>query len=151
MGENKMNRSHLKNFIIAGKFIEVHEELKKINFKELEDFLVELAYETESIAVYSFVSYLILTEENANNHYLASLLLSQPLSHLIGAYQAALYHAKRAIELAPKDTELKEYLLFFYELPDELMSREEAVAIAKEIIKINPKSRPALAILSNQS
>ncbi|WP_278343214.1 hypothetical protein [Parageobacillus thermoglucosidasius] len=58
------------------------------------------------------------------------------MCHLPDAYASALYHAKRAVELSPEDVSLKEHLLLFYEIPEKLISKEEAKAIAQEILKI---------------
>ncbi|MFJ7914722.1 MULTISPECIES: hypothetical protein [unclassified Lysinibacillus] len=42
-----------------------------------------------------------------------------------------------------EDIELKEYLLFFNDIPDKLLSNQEAKTIAEEIINLNPKSKVA--------
>ncbi|TDY04388.1 UNVERIFIED_CONTAM: hypothetical protein BJ099_10823 [Lysinibacillus xylanilyticus] len=58
---------------------------------------------------------------------------------LVGSLNKAFYHARKAVELDEEDIELKEYLLFFYEKPDKLLSNQEAKTLAEEIINLNPK------------
>ncbi|MFJ6267099.1 hypothetical protein ACIQGW_19250 [Lysinibacillus xylanilyticus] len=47
------------------------------------------------------------------------------------------------MELDEEDIELKEYLLFFYDIPDKLLSKQEAKTLAEEIINLNPKREVA--------
>lgn len=141
-------KDELKVLVSVGGFTKARELLKNMNIDEIRDALLELSYDTGSIAPYSFICSILCDEESADFHYLASALLSISLNHLVGAYNAGLYHARRAVELAPEDASFKEYLLFFHNIPEELITKEEAIEIAKEVVKQIPNSKVALDILN---
>ncbi|BBW96444.1 hypothetical protein ACPVTF_08110 [Geobacillus icigianus] len=109
-------------------------------------FLFSCQFMLANLLIYS---YLINNNETAYYHYLASELLSTAFCHLPDAYASALYHAKRAVELSPEDVSLKEHLLLFHDIPEKLISKEEAKAIAQEILKIMPNSEAAKNVLHN--
>lgn len=142
-------RKKLKSLIILGKMREAEVVFKEMNYDEARDVILEIGYETESITSYSFICSLLCEQESANLHYLASEILVNPLCFLVGAYNTALYHARRATQLAPNDISIKEYLLLFYNIPDKLISKEEAIEIAREVVKKIPNSKAALDVLSN--
>ena len=85
--------------------------------------------------VYVFLCDILNEKESADIHYLASLILIGPFSHLEGAYAGGYYHAKKAIKLDPDNIGFKEYILFFYSVPEQLLPRNEAISIAKEVLK----------------
>jgi hypothetical protein len=109
----------------------------------VQDWVIEYGFDSNSITAYTFAWQLIHEEESADHHFMASTLMATALCHIPGGYATALYHARRAIELNPEDIELWEWLLFFYEIPDSLVSREEAEAIAKKVLVVKPDSNPA--------
>jgi len=88
-----------------------------------------MTFDHQSILYYTFINDLIVNAEKAIYHYLAPMLLSQPLCHLDGAYQSAYFHAKRAVELDENNIGDKGYLLFFNAIPDQLLTDEEACTI----------------------
>lgn len=47
--------------------------------------------------------------------------------------ESSLYHARKAVELAPNDVELLEYLLLFRELPGRYIGQEEANEVREKI------------------
>lgn len=136
--------------ILSGKLKEAGEVASTMTINELTNSLLELAYDPEGLMAYTFANYLICSlGEDSDLHYLASLLLSQPLCHFDGAYRAGLYHAKKALEISPNDTDLKVYLLFFHDIPDKLVSKEEAVILSKEILIDDPENQIAKRILQD--
>lgn len=142
-------KERLKSLVILGNIEEAKDVFKEMNYVEARDVLLKIGYDTESITPYSFICSLLCEKESANLHYLASEILVNPLCFLVGAYNAALYHARRAAQLEPNDTSLKEYLLLFYNIPDKLISKEDAVEIAREVVNKIPNSKVALDVLSN--
>lgn len=136
-------KTRLEKLIISLNFTEAKALVDSLNKVELENYMLELCYESENILYYSFVFDMLKSKETSFIHYIASIILSQPLCHIEGAYQAAFYHAKKAVELDEGDIELKEYLLFFNDIPDKLLSNQEAKILAEEIINLNPKSEVA--------
>lgn len=53
---------------------------------------------------------------------------------------------KKAEELSPDDISFKDYLLLFYDLPEQLMSKEDSNKIAKEILMIDPDNATVKSI-----
>jgi hypothetical protein len=88
--------------------------------------------------------------ETLEYHRWAITLLKIAFCHLKGAYQTAFYHTQRAIELAPHDVDLQESLLFFNDIPDKVITDEEAQVIAQDILLKKPTSEPAQRILQQQ-
>lgn len=118
---------------------------------EVEESLLALAYDDKDLRAYAFVCSLLANAHSERWHYLASLLLSQPLCHLPGAYPISFYHAQEALQLAPEDVELKEYLLFFRDVPDRLLEEKKAIQLAQEILTVKPDSRAAaMALLGKE-
>ncbi len=76
------------------------------------------------------------------------MLISQALSHIEGAYNTGLYHARQAIQIEPKNITYKEYILLFNNIPEKLINDLEAIAIAKEILKQDPTNATALQALT---
>lgn len=140
-------KEQLKSLIILG----FYKEAKKIFFNmsenEARDCLMELGYEKESITIYGFLCSVLCDKEDAKLHYLASEVLTMPLCHLEGAYATGFYHAKKAAQMLPNDIELKEALLLFYNIPDNLLNKEDASKLAKDILEKNPYSKVAIDIL----
>jgi hypothetical protein len=136
-------KTRLENLIISLKFTEAKALVDGMTKDEFECSILELCYKSENILCYSFVLDLLKSKETAFLHYIASIILSHPLCHLQGAYQAAYYHAKKAVEFDEDDVELKEYLLFFNDIPDKLLSNQEAKTLAEQILSLKPKSEVA--------
>jgi tetratricopeptide (TPR) repeat protein len=126
------------------------EIVKNSKIEDVEEYLIEVMFETRSIIPYTIICYLISQKEDANLHHAASVMLSQPLCILEGAYQAALFHLKQAIKLDPDNIGFKEFYLFFYHTPDELMTKEEAVDMANLILFKEPNNKTALRFLSEE-
>ena len=73
--------------------------------------------------------------------------MSGAFSHFPEGHLAGYYHARRALELDPFNIHYKEYLLEFRIIPEQILSREEAVQLSKEVIKDKPDSYRAKEIL----
>lgn len=135
--------SEFTNAIKAGEFQKAEFIATDLTPKTIEDELFNLSYDEESVAPYGFVCFMLTKKETSEWHYLASLLLSMAINHLEGAYFTAFHHAKRAADLSPDNISYKEALLFYYEIPDQPLSKEEAEKIAADILKIAPKNQAA--------
>ncbi|MFT4416290.1 hypothetical protein ACLM5H_20710 [Fredinandcohnia humi] len=138
--------STLTEAITLGDFAKAKQFAAQYDLKTLEDELFLLAYDEGSIAPYGFVCAMLIEKETSRWHYIASILLSMAINHLDGAYFTAFYHAKRASELSPDDSSYKEALLFYYEIPEQPLSREEALKIATEMLREDPKNKAAKRI-----
>ena len=103
-----------------------------------------MAWEKKDVSVYLFLEFLLLKNECADYHRIAADLLQGALCFLGGAYWVAYRHTRRAIELEPENDRNKESLLSFYDISDEILSMEEVLKIAKEVLGENPDSIFAL-------
>ncbi len=115
-----------------------------IPIEELEKPILRHAYDKNDIRAYTLATQLLLHQNRWEWHYLASMILSQALCHIPGAYFSAFYHAVEACKLAPDDKSLKEYLLFFYIVPDRPMSDEHASEIAHQLLLSDPDNKAAI-------
>lgn len=129
-----------------GKYIELEEICKEIDSDELQNLMLELAYETENINVYGFVRYMIEIERKESWKRLAINIMLNPLCFIEGAYSIALFHARELLAI-DRNVENLERLLFFYNIPERLIDETEACCIAKELLSIEPNNKAALQII----
>jgi hypothetical protein len=116
---------------------------------QLVEQVLEFAFQEYDIRCYTFATLMIAQKETWEWHYLAAMVLCQPLCHLNHAYFAAYYHAQRAIELAPNDDSLKEFILFFHCVPDRPMPDDLAFSIATGLLTSQPENKAALGCLND--
>ena len=119
-----------------------------IPMEELEKPILMYAYDKNDIRAYTLASLLLLRQKRWEWHYLASMILSQALCHIPGAYFSAFYHAVEACKLAPDDQSLNEYLLFFYIVPDQPLSDEHASEIANQLLRSDPNNKAAIETMA---
>lgn len=144
---NKLIENFKQN-LLQNNYKNAEDISQKLSFREVFETIDRLAFDTKDISLYTFVVSLLLKKETAELHYLASNLLAMPFCFLEGGYVASLYHARKALELDPENINYKEYLLTFYNLPDQIMTKEEALKLAREVLKIYPDSGFALRIIN---
>jgi tetratricopeptide (TPR) repeat protein len=142
----KLIRS-LEVLILEYKFDEASQLLVNVDQLTIASAIHTLGHEKPGVLAYVFVSYLIKNEEKAIYHYAASLLMSYAFNYLPGAYWAAYYHSKRALELDSSNIQFKTSLLYLRDIPEKILGKEEAIQIAKEILNEKPDSESALRIL----
>ncbi|MFC7372932.1 hypothetical protein ACFQPF_14845 [Fictibacillus iocasae] len=135
--------------LISGHFEKAKHLSSHMDLECLTESLFRIAYDRQSLAPYQFVHTLLLEKETAELHYAASFLLSMALNHLEDAYQTAFVHATRACELAPTQTSYLEHLLYFYELPEPLLSKDQAMEIAARILEYDPNNKAAASVLND--
>lgn len=139
----------LAEYLLSANFEKAKEILSSIPINEHEKTILKVAYQTESMIVYSFLCYLLTTENNIKTyHDIAISVLINALNFFEGAYATAFYHAKLLCDLEPQNIERKELLLFFYEIPEDLLSEEIAFNLAKDILAKEPENIVAKRILN---
>src|SRR5205085_7137237 len=104
-----MNKKFIE-FIKAGKYQEAKHIVKDMSHTEFYNFMIELGFDTNTLALYTFVVFKLLEQESAELHYCAAVLMGQVFCYVEGAYSMGLFHARRAAQLAPNDPSYKEYL-----------------------------------------
>ncbi len=125
------------------------ELLKGLSYEEVEDAFHGYAFDMRDIRAYTFATELIRREEKWQWQYLASVLMCMGLCQFEGAYFTAYFHALEAIKLAPDDESLREYVLFFHNVPDKVMSKEEAMKQTKVLLSMNPDNVTGLRVLAD--
>ncbi|WP_282137338.1 hypothetical protein [Rossellomorea aquimaris] len=129
----------LNEFIIKGHFEKAKEMTNELSYSELDGKLMETAFKDSSITNYAFIMSLLVEEEHVALHEMAFRLMVVPLSYLDGAYYAALYHARRCVELTDRqDIKYLSNLLFLHQIPDKVVSEEEAYDTARRMLALDP-------------
>ena len=139
-----MNEGFKMN-LLQGKYKEAKEVCKNMDLKSIRDLIMSTAYDTESISVYSFVLYMIKQTGKESWIELAIDIMLNPLCFVEGAYSVALFHARELL-LIERNVINLERILFFYNIPEKLVHKEEAWYIANEILKIEPNNEVAIKI-----
>lgn len=114
---------------------------------ELHQAVLGEAFDHQSVACYVLYVGLLVDQESAERHVAASELLSLALNIFPGAYGAALFHARRAVTLAPEEVSYKEHLLSFHNNPESLLSAEDVRRVAHEVLGRDPSNEAAHAAL----
>jgi hypothetical protein len=141
----------LNEFIIKGHFEEAKEMTNELSYSELDGELMEMAFKDSSITNYAFIMSLLVEEENVELHEMAFRLMVIPLSYLDGAYYAALYHARRCVELTDRqDIRYLSNLLFLHHIPDKVVSEEEAYDTARRMLSLDPDNIHAKEFLKKR-
>src|SRR5699024_9934390 len=82
------------------------------------------------------------TEETAEMHDLAFLLLVYPLSELQGALDSAYYHAESSIKLTDgKEVKSLLQMLLLHAVPEPVISDKKALDISRQILKTYLRKR----------
>lgn len=124
--------------------------IQTIGFKSFLNELLESANQEESITHYTFVTGWLTEEETYEKHILAINLLFHPLCHINGAYQSSVYHVRRCIELSEQDDLCSlENLLFLNEVPEKVVSDQEAQKVARAILNIKPHHKLAKQVIQH--
>lgn len=125
-----------------GKYADVQNMCTSMESSSIKDLMMSIAYETESICVYSFICYMLNKSREVNWIELAIDIMLHPLCYVEGAYSVALYHARELLEVTRSIKNL-ERILFFYDIPEKLINQEEAKSIAEEILRMEPSNEVA--------
>lgn len=142
-----MKTKQLTQKILDGDFSYAKQLVADIDLAALEELLLEIAYKTESEAVYLFVYDMLKSSESVELHTIAATLMNNPLCFLPDGYAKGLYHIRKALELDSTSVALMELMLFYNLIPDELVAKEEAMEYARRILLIEPDNKKAIAFL----
>lgn len=144
-------KNNLDRLIHLQRFDEAKKIVDSSDFDWFSEEIMYNAYEHSTVIYYDFLKYLISQNESLCLHDLAFSILVNPLCHLEGAYSNALRHARRCIELTGQnDVDYLAHLLFLYDVPDRIVSDEEATDIAKKILSLDPNNELAKEFLKKK-
>ncbi|OIN66964.1 hypothetical protein BLD48_08405 [Exiguobacterium sp. KRL4] len=139
-----IDHTYLMTLIEMSRYDKAQTLFDTYDIDEISDELVWHAFDHETDILYQFVCYLIEQKETVKLHDLAIELSMHPFCHLDGAYFRAYDHFQRTVALTHRqDVACLEYLLFLAEVPDQVTLKQEALAVANEIILLEPKNQIA--------
>lgn len=142
-----MNEQELKKCILSGEFCRAAEILKPLSEEEITKLVIRIGYETVNLNVYTLILYILLFEQKAFWHFLIANLFLVSLCDMEGAYYLGLFHLRRAIEFEPNNIAYKQFLIAFHNTPDVVVSQNEAILIAHEILRVDPNNQSANDII----
>lgn len=137
--------NNIKLKLKKGQYIELEELLERMEILMFRDIMMSIAYETESINVYGFLSYMIQKHKEEEWLKLTVDIMINPLCFIEGAYSIALFHTRQLLSIN-RNAENLERLLFFYNIPEKLIDQKEAYCLAEELLCIEPDNKVALQI-----
>jgi hypothetical protein len=137
----------VKELLEELKFTDLYKLLSQKNDKEIESILFTVAYDYDSLLVYTFINAIIQKNETANWHYIASSIMATAFNQVNNGYQIAYYHALKAIELSPESLELKNYILLFYSIPERLLNKDLALDYARAVYDYDNNNNAARQVL----
>lgn len=133
-------------YVSAGDFEKADEISRALSKDEKFNALMDGAYSSENICIYGFLEFLLRKNPTPELHGMLSNLLSTAYAHLPGAYTMAFYPIKKALNEEPDSITYLESLLLFYEIPEQLLSKEEAEKTADKLLALDPGNKTALKI-----
>lgn len=138
----------IQKHVLNGEFESVYRLMSQTDFMEFEEAYISSAHEVESIMFYTCILDMMKTEETAEMHDLAFLLLVYPLSELQGALDSAYYHADSSIKLTDgKEVKSLLQMLFLHAVPEPVISDKKALEISRQILKLDPTNSVARNVL----
>lgn len=96
------------------------------------------------------MSNILIRDETADTHFLISKIMGSTLNFMPNAELIGLYHGIKAAALSPNEIDIKEYLLYYNHIPEKILSDDDAIKLALEIIKSRPESIAAQMTLSKR-
>lgn len=129
----------------SGKFDEVKKILGKD--KVIPKGIDSWVYDTSNITLYCLVVSMLIEEETVEDHERSSYLMAMPLCAYNGAYSLGLFHARKALALDPNNIEHKRFLILFHDIPEQLIKKDEAIQIAREVLQEDPECGVSLNVL----
>lgn len=138
----------IQKHVLNGEFESVYRLMSQTDFMEFEEAYISSAHEVESIMFYTCILDMMKTEETAEMHDLAFLLLVYPLSELQGALDSAYYHAESSIKLTDgKEVKSLLQMLLLHAVPEPVISDKKALEISHQILKLDPTNSVARNVL----
>src|SRR5699024_7001449 len=115
----------IQKHVLNGEFESVYRLMSQTDFMEFEEAYISSAHEVESIMFYTCILDMMKTEETAEMHDLAFLLLVYPLNEVKSLLQMLLLHA----------------------VPEPVISDKKALEISRQILKLDPTNSVARNVL----
>ena len=110
----------LKKLVLEGFYHEAENVMLTIPLNAQRDIIMNLAYDTECIALYGFLRYML--EKNKTKYLLEMTIdvMINPLCFVEGAYEVALFHTRELLKI-DFSVETMEKVIFFHDIPEKLV------------------------------
>lgn len=135
----------IKRLISENNFSEVYDLILKD--KSLLDRIGLLTYEEPNAHLFRFICFLGENGKEEKITSFASMILATSLCHFEGAYKKAYLFAQKAVLKEPNNLQNLEWLLFFYDLPDNMVSDNELKGYIEAILKLDNNNEKAIKYL----
>ena len=138
-------KSEIINLLMTGKFDKAARILT--NTEVIPEGIDNWVYDTSNITLYCLSASILIDKESAEEHAWASYLMAMPLCAYNGAYSLGLYHLRRARALDPSNLEYKRFSILYHDIPEQLIKKDEAIQIAREVLQEDPECGVSLNVL----
>lgn len=108
-------KEEFRTKVNEGNFAKAYQLFMSMDREEASQVLYSIG-DAGNILAYGFSCFVILQEETAENHYLASAINTNAC-YVKGAYELAFHHAKEAMHLS-RDRKILEHMLLFNIIPE---------------------------------
>jgi hypothetical protein len=132
------NPSEFQKNVLNGDFNEAYKIMLNMTNKDIQDQLIEISVEDQCMLPYVFMVNTLLMKENAEDHSIMANLMISSYNVLNSAYEIALWHAKRALEINDKCIEALAIIMYLGMHPDSKLTREDTEKARKRIEEIDP-------------
>lgn len=135
----------IKQLISENNFSKIYDLILKD--KSLLGNIELLTYEEPNDNLFNFICFLGENSTEEKIISFVSMILATSLCHFEGAYKKAYLLAQKAVLKEPNNLQNLEWLLFFYNLPDNIMSDNELKKIVETILTLDNNNEKAVKYL----
>ncbi len=131
-----MDNNDLSTLINNLDYYNAYDIFIKLSYQQKQNQMVSIACYSDNIKIIGFMSFVLQKSPSYENHSVMLLVLKQ-MCWIKGAYDVALFHAMEMHRISPTITS-KLDLLFFWTIPEKLISDDFALKLAEEILTEDP-------------
>jgi tetratricopeptide (TPR) repeat protein len=139
----------IEELISRGNLKESFDFFENSNFETISTHVDYYIYDNPTKESFEFIEYLGINSDKEKDVSFASMIFATSLCHFNQAYELAYKLAKKAVSLDPNNIQNLEWLLFFYNLPDKIMDKQELKTILINILSLDKKNKKAIEFSKN--
>jgi hypothetical protein len=133
-----------KNYKLALKIFEN-------SFNHIKEEFEMKIYDNNNFNIFEFIKYIGKHTSKEEIISFISIIFSTTLCHYKNGYKYGYYYANKLIKMNPQNIENWEWLLFFYDLPDKLMSKKKLNKILKKVLILDKNNKTTLKLLERMN
>ncbi|ETI96750.1 MAG: hypothetical protein Q606_CBAC00026G0001 [Intestinibacter bartlettii DORA_8_9] len=141
-------KEEISNYLTYAEYDKIIEIYKKIGREKLANVLGIIAFDDEDISAYFFMLYMVKYDEKNREFWMskAATIINTAFCWIEGAASIDFFLRK---QLLKEEYSVDNLLVLtnFNGMPDFLLSDEECIKIAKEVLKLDPNNERAKEIL----